>query len=45
MKKEYILLIIGLLVIWLVGYLLFMPATKKSKQGISTEGVNTSINK
>lgn len=44
MKREYIYLLLGFILIWILGFLLFMPE-KKPQPGISPEGQNTTINK
>jgi predicted permease len=44
MKREYIFLILGLVLIWILGYFLFIPS-KEPKSGISQEATSTSINK
>lgn len=44
MKREYIFLLIGFILIWVLGYFLFMP-TAEPTSGISQEATSTSINK
>ncbi len=43
MKKEYLYLILGLIIIWILGFMLFMPIDKDAKSGISEEAPSTSI--
>lgn len=47
MRKEYWYLMIGFILIWILGFFLFLPTpTKKTPQpGISDEATSTSINK
>lgn len=45
MKKEYIFLILGLIVIWILGFLLFVPTENRREPAISDEGKSTTIEK
>lgn len=44
MKKEYILLVLGLIAIWILAYLLFQPSEKIRQPAISDEGQSTTVN-
>lgn len=43
MKKEYIYLILSLIIIWILGFLLFLPQDNRPESGISEEASSTSI--